>query len=56
MRLSRLPLVLSALYVLGAPALRADDTKEFLDPANWVGNAEIFKIEDGKIIEERFLY
>ena len=52
MRLSRLPLVLSALFFLGAPALRADDTKEFLDPANWVGNAEIFKIEDGKIIGE----
>ena len=48
----RLLLALSALCLLGAPALRADDTKEFLDPANWVGNAELFKIEDGKIIGE----
>ncbi len=52
MRLPRLPLVLSALCLFGAPALRADDTKEFLDPANWVGNADLFKIEDGKIIGE----
>ena len=52
MRLPRLPLVLSAFCLLGAPALRADDTKEFLDPANWVGNTDIFKVEDGKIIGE----
>ena len=52
MRLSRLPLLLAALGFVGAPALRADDTQEFLDPANWVGNADIFKVEDGKIIGE----
>ena len=52
MRLSRLPLFVVALALLGAPALRADDTKEFLDPKNWEGNTDIFKIEDGKIIGE----
>jgi len=52
MRLSRSPLLLCAFALFAAPVLRADDTKEFLDPKNWVGNTEIFKVEDGKIIGE----
>ena len=52
MRLSRSPLILSALLLFGAPALRADDTKEFLDPKNWEGNMDIWKIDGDTITGE----
>jgi len=42
MRCSRiLPVVLLAL----TPAARADDTREFLDPANWEGLPQYWKVE-----------
>jgi hypothetical protein len=45
MRLSRfLPVALAALLVAPAVA-RADDTDEFLDPKNWEGRTDIFKID-----------
>jgi len=40
----RLLLILAALIVPGF-ALRADDTKEFLDPKNWKGLEQYWKIE-----------
>jgi hypothetical protein len=49
MRLTRL---LPALVLALAPAARADDTKEFLDPANWEGRTDLWKIENGSIIGE----
>ena len=52
MRLPRLLLVLSALFLGGSPLLRADDTQEFLDPKNWEGNMDIWKIEKDSIIGE----
>jgi hypothetical protein len=52
MRLSRSPLLLAVLLFAAAPALRADDTKEFLDPKNWEGNTDLFKIEGTTIIGE----
>jgi Domain of Unknown Function (DUF1080) len=45
MRLPRLLLVLSTLFLVGSPLLRADDTQEFLDPKNWEGNMDIWKVE-----------
>lgn len=49
MRLPRLLLVAAAL----APAAaRADDTAEFLNPANWEGRTDIWKIENGSIVGE----
>ncbi len=50
MRLSRLfpaaPLVaLAALLFAPAPVVRADDTEEFLDPKNWEGREDIWKID-----------
>jgi 3-keto-disaccharide hydrolase len=50
MRFSRLlPAVLLALAALGfasrPTAARADDTKEFLDPANWEGLPQYWKVE-----------
>ena len=52
MRLPRSPLALSILLFAAAPALRADDTKEFLDPANWTGNTDIWKVEGTSIVGE----
>ena len=52
MRLSRSPLLLAVLLFAAAPALRADDTKEFLDPKNWEGNLDIWKIEGTTITGE----
>lgn len=40
-------LVLAATLLLAAPA---DDTKAFLDPANWDGRSDIWSIQDGYII------
>lgn len=59
MRLSRLPALLPAL-LLGLPfpahaedkKASADDTKAFLDPANWEGRSDIFKIENGSVVGE----
>ncbi len=50
MRLSRL-LAVPAL-LLFASAARADDTKEFLDPANWEGRSDIWTLKDGSIVGE----
>ncbi|MDY3554705.1 DUF1080 domain-containing protein [Gemmata sp. JC717] len=36
-------LVAAALFV--APAVRADDTSEFLNPDNWEGRADIWKVD-----------
>jgi hypothetical protein len=47
----RLSIFTIALCLLASP-LRADDTKEFLDPANWEGRTDIWKIEGGSIIGE----
>jgi hypothetical protein len=52
MRLSRLLLILPAALLLAAPAVRADDTEEFLKPDNWEGRKELWTIEKGKIIGE----
>ncbi len=52
MRLPRLLPVLSALLLVGSPPLRADDTQEFLDPKNWEGNMDIWKIEKDSITGE----
>lgn len=49
MRLSRL---LPAVLLLSAPAARADDTKAFLDPANWQGRSDIWTLKDGVIVGE----
>jgi hypothetical protein len=48
------PLRLLAVPVLllCASASRADDTKEFLDPANWEGRSDIWTIKDGSIVGE----
>ena len=51
MRLSRLSLAALAV-LLNLSWLHADDTKAFLDPANWQGRADLFKITDGSIIGE----
>lgn len=48
MRFFLLPALLLAL----APAARADDTKEFLDPSNWEGRMDLWKIENGSVIGE----
>ena len=44
-------------HLLAVPALllfvsvsRADDTKEFLDPANWEGRSDIWTIKDGVVV------
>ncbi|MGL6094397.1 MAG: 3-keto-disaccharide hydrolase [Fimbriiglobus sp.] len=52
MKLSRL--LAAALLLAAAPSLRAadDETKTFLDPANWEGRSDIFKIENGTIVGE----
>jgi len=52
MRLSRLPFALSLLLFVAAPTLRADDTKEFLDAKNWVGNMDLWKIDGTSIVGE----
>ena len=38
-----------ALLLLAAPA---DDTKEFLDPANWQGRDDIWTLKDGVLVGE----
>ena len=54
MRLSGL-LVACAFLLAPASSARADDTKdtkEFLNPENWEGRADIWKIENGTIVGE----
>lgn len=50
MNLSRLLLV--AAVALSANFVRADDTKEFLDPANWEGRTDIWSVKDGSVVGE----
>jgi Domain of Unknown Function (DUF1080) len=50
MNLSRLLLV--AMVAISATAARADDTKEFLDPANWHGRSDIWTLKDGVVVGE----
>src|SRR4051794_7889468 len=50
MRLSRLVtaapmLALAAMLLAPASAVRADDTEEFLDPKNWEGREDIWKVD-----------
>lgn len=53
MKLSRF-LLLAALVLSASHlnTLRADDTKEFLDPANWHGRTDLWTIKDGSIVGE----
>lgn len=51
MRFSRAAFALMALAI-GVRFASADDTKAFLDPANWEGRSDLFKIDGGKIIGE----
>lgn len=48
MRLMYLPAVL----LVFASAARADDTQDFLDPANWDGRTDLFRTEGGSVIGE----
>ena len=48
----RLTPLLPALLLAFAPAARADDTQAFLDPANWEGRMDLWKIENGSVIGE----
>ena len=43
---------LACCLTLAPLAARADDTKEFLDPANWEGRADIWKIEGNTVVGE----
>ncbi len=48
MRLPRLLLAIPAILLAIAPT-RADDTKEFLDPANWEGIKEYWTLDGNKV-------
>ena len=52
MRLSQIWPALPAVLVVLSPAVRADDTEEFLKPSNWEGRSDIWKIEKGTIVGE----
>jgi hypothetical protein len=55
MRLSRSLLLvpfLAAAALLPASRTLADDTKDFLDPANWEGRSDLWKIEGSSVIGE----
>lgn len=45
-------LFLAAAVVLTAPAVRADDTADFLNPDNWHGRADLWTIKDGSVVGE----
>src|SRR5687768_18497479 len=49
MRLTRLLPAVPALLLALAPTIRADDTKEFLAPANWEGLEQYWKVEGNKV-------
>lgn len=51
MRLSRIWSVVPAA-LLAAPLAVADDTADFLKPANWEGRSDIWKVENGRIVGE----
>jgi hypothetical protein len=51
MRITCLLLTLPAVALLVGPG-RADDTKDFLDPANWQGRTDIWSIQNGSIVGE----
>lgn len=41
-----------AALMLSVGTIRADDTADFLDPANWQGRGDIWTIKDGVIVGE----
>jgi Domain of Unknown Function (DUF1080) len=45
-------LLLLAAFACVAPMLRADDTEDFLNPKNWVGRDDLWKIEKNSVIGE----
>lgn len=51
MRLPRLFAAAFAAAAFAAP-IRADDTKDFLDPANWEGRTDLWKVENGSVVGE----
>jgi len=53
MRLSCLWAVLPvALFAFTASPVSADDTKDFLDPANWQGREDLWKIDGNTVVGE----
>jgi len=55
MRLTRLPYaapLFAALALMPAAAVRSDDTSDFLNPANWEGRTDLWKVENGSIVGE----
>lgn len=52
MRLSRLLPAVPALLLALTTASRADDTQDFLNPSNWEGRTDLFKVEGGSIVGE----
>jgi Domain of Unknown Function (DUF1080) len=48
MSLSRV--LMLAVLVCSVSSLRADDTKDFLDPSNWHGRTDIWSVKDGSIV------
>jgi hypothetical protein len=52
MRLSRFWPAVPAVLLACSPAVRADDTADFLKPDNWEGRTDIWKIEKTSIVGE----
>jgi hypothetical protein len=52
MRLSRFWPAVPAVLLACSPALRADDTADFLKPDNWEGRMDLWKIEKTSIVGE----
>ena len=55
MRLTRLlsaASLFAALVLLPAATVRSDDTSDFLNPANWEGRTDLWKVENGSIVGE----
>ncbi len=42
--------LLPAALLFAAPLAHADDTKAFLDPANWAGRPDIWSFQDGVVV------
>lgn len=52
MRLSPVFAAVAAFVLFASSTLRADDTKEFLDPKNWEGNTDLFTVGEKSIVGE----